>query len=530
MKKILKLLCFIVSISILLLLIMSTNVRAEDATFSLNDTIKTIKLKSNGYLYYTGKPVGETITWTSSDTNVATVDNGTVTGVGIGTATITATVGEQSDSCEVTVTYGYLSIRTTEGENASSINLVMEEHFSQTLKAVVEDGMSNEISGAEVIWKSSNTNVVKVDNTGKITATGVGTATVTAESAGVSDTCEIKVVAAPEFTDFSKAKYELLFDTDTDLKISGIVPKDDLKNNYYYVITSNNTKPTIPIDKNGSVDSLSNSVEYLIANTDENYIYDRNIDKYVELNQELYLWVIQDVRLEATYNDGQNDISYSTKFVVEGQKLTRPELPQLNLILKTFNVGAWGDGENQTTWINFRFPSATENRKFTVKIGEVTDSNILKKIQNNDYSGITELQTYAKNNKAIYSASLTTTLENYYKNEQSLFDGRKLLKDDSYYYIYVVFDDENGKYLPIEGVTLGQAWLSEVSDYWNLWAYTSEDFKWNNLSSTYEEPDKTIADKIIPHAGKTTILMMITVALGIAVVISIKKYNKFRDI
>lgn len=44
----------------------------------------------------------EALTWASSDTDVATVSNGVVTSVGIGTATITAYCGEQSASCTVT--------------------------------------------------------------------------------------------------------------------------------------------------------------------------------------------------------------------------------------------------------------------------------------------------------------------------------------------------------------------------------------------------------------------------------------------
>lgn len=53
-------------------------------------------------------PVGRTVTWTSSDTSVATVSNGTVTPVGAGTATITASVvsGDSTEkaTCNVTVT------------------------------------------------------------------------------------------------------------------------------------------------------------------------------------------------------------------------------------------------------------------------------------------------------------------------------------------------------------------------------------------------------------------------------------------
>ena len=53
--------------------------------------------------------VNKTLTWTSSNEAVATVDeNGVVTGAGLGTATITATAGEFSDSCEVTVYKDYV--------------------------------------------------------------------------------------------------------------------------------------------------------------------------------------------------------------------------------------------------------------------------------------------------------------------------------------------------------------------------------------------------------------------------------------
>ena len=46
-----------------------------------------------------------TVTWTSSDEGVVTVNNGVVTAVGEGTATITATAGDQNATCEVTVVH-----------------------------------------------------------------------------------------------------------------------------------------------------------------------------------------------------------------------------------------------------------------------------------------------------------------------------------------------------------------------------------------------------------------------------------------
>ena len=46
----------------------------------------------------------EALTWVSSNENAATVENGVVTCVGVGTATITAACGNQSATCEVTST------------------------------------------------------------------------------------------------------------------------------------------------------------------------------------------------------------------------------------------------------------------------------------------------------------------------------------------------------------------------------------------------------------------------------------------
>ena len=53
-------------------------------------------------------PADATVTWTSSDDDVATVEDGVVTGVAAGTATITASITvdgtSYTDTCAVTVT------------------------------------------------------------------------------------------------------------------------------------------------------------------------------------------------------------------------------------------------------------------------------------------------------------------------------------------------------------------------------------------------------------------------------------------
>lgn len=526
--------------AILFIMVFNVKVYAENEPFTLSAENKEVRLNGTTYLYYTGGDVSETVTWSSSDESVATVDGGKITALEIGTTTITATRGNETDSCEVTVVYSMLTIGGNSSDSVTAVNLVLNEHDTENLYATVQDDDYVDVQNAEVTWSSGDPSIVTVnENTGTITAVSAGTATITASAAGVSDTCNVTVVNGPVFTDFSNAKYELLYDTNVDLKISDVNPNEE--NDYYYIITSSNTKPTISTTSYGGFDTeIVTDAHYLSVNTEENYIYARNLDGYVELNQDLYLWIIEDVKLEAAYaNDKENSyIIRSTKFVVEGEKLTRPELPQLNLILKSISIGHWSNDSTENsnyTYINFNFPTEQENRKFTLKIGKVTDINILTKIQNNDYSGITELLSYAKNNEAVYSKTLTTTSAAYFRSDDTLFDGNALLEDDAYYFIYAQFDDENGKYYPIEGVTLGQAWKSNSdSNWWDLWAYTSDNFDWNNLkpSNTPTEPkpeDPTVAPSVIPNAGNKTVIAMVAF-VAIVSVILYKKYNKFSDI
>ena len=72
-------------------------------TISLSGTA-TCAVAGTSTLTATTYPVGATVTWDSSDKTVATVSNGTVTGVKAGTTIITAVNGNSSASVEFTVT------------------------------------------------------------------------------------------------------------------------------------------------------------------------------------------------------------------------------------------------------------------------------------------------------------------------------------------------------------------------------------------------------------------------------------------
>lgn len=87
-------------------------VKSEEVTpdITVKPSKATVAVGATKKLNATVVPEGQTVTWTSSDDTVATVSDGTVTGVATGSATITAsiTVGETTyeDVCNVTVSAG----------------------------------------------------------------------------------------------------------------------------------------------------------------------------------------------------------------------------------------------------------------------------------------------------------------------------------------------------------------------------------------------------------------------------------------
>jgi uncharacterized protein YjdB len=129
----------------------------------------------------------KTITWTSSDTSVATVTNdGTVTSVGKGTATITATTSNGLiATAEVIVTIPTSNI-TINGQKEITMNI----NTTNTLTAVVNPSDTSDT----LSWISSNSEIVSVSQTGLITAKNAGTVTITAKSGSKEDQLTVHVV------------------------------------------------------------------------------------------------------------------------------------------------------------------------------------------------------------------------------------------------------------------------------------------------------------------------------------------------
>ena len=122
----------------------------------------------------------KTVTWKTSDKNVATVsENGLVTAVGGGDATITCTAKDGSNvkaTCKVTVTVPVSGIQLSQ----TSAALTVGDTLTLT-KTIYPSDATNQA----VTWTSSSDAVASVDSNGKITAKTAGSAVITCKS--VSD-------------------------------------------------------------------------------------------------------------------------------------------------------------------------------------------------------------------------------------------------------------------------------------------------------------------------------------------------------
>lgn len=161
---------------------------------SLNKSTLNILINSTDTLIATLNPTNATnkeIIWTSSDNSIATVDtNGKITAKKLGTTIITATSNGYSSTCTIKV----VDVVALKGITISKTNLTIKEKASS--KLTINYSPSN-ATNKKITWKSSNTNVVKVDANGNVSGINPGSATITAVSndGGHVATCKITVEA-----------------------------------------------------------------------------------------------------------------------------------------------------------------------------------------------------------------------------------------------------------------------------------------------------------------------------------------------
>lgn len=361
-------------------------------------------------------------------------------------------------------------------------------------------------TGSKITWTSSDTSIATVDSNGLVKGIKEGYAVITAKGSEKTATCTITVDQNGEWTDFTNAKFELkkVGTSSCNLEISNVIPKSNSL--YYLLITSNADKPKITSDTEKKKISLT-------YDSDNKKFYSHELEEYVELNQDLYASVIEENK--------------DKEVVIYGKKINRYSEPKYNdAFFATFMT-------NKKDQIITKFTySGKADRNVQIKIGRVTDLSIIKKIKNKDNSGFESLLSLAKSNDGIFNKNVEIKKDsksdvsydaNKDSNEADLI---KLdnLQDGAYYFLYVKVDDENGKYITQEAVTLAQG--QTYPGGWSMFFYGDNNLKWPDYENTKQEDDSTAKGEL-PQTGvqATVIISLIVIFTGVGV-FSYRQYRK----
>ncbi|EHJ01974.1 Ig domain protein group 2 domain protein [Clostridium sp. DL-VIII] len=239
----------------------------------------------------------KTVTWSSSDENIATVDaNGLVTAKADGAVVITV---KTNDGSNVQNTYnvsisGQTDVKTT-GITIDGTDTITAQNGTTQLTATVNP---SDATDKTVTWSSSDNTIATVDSNGLVTAKSDGSVDITAtanDGSGISSTKTISVSGQTVVT------------PPTDVKVTGI----SISGNDTISTKDGTTQLTATVNPSNATDKTVTwtSSDNTIATVDSNGLVTAKADGSVDI--------------KATANDGSN-ISSTKTISVSGQTVVTP--------------------------------------------------------------------------------------------------------------------------------------------------------------------------------------------------------------
>ena len=233
------------------------------------------------------------VTWSSSNTNVASVSSsGVVVAKGEGTATITVKTddGGYTAACTIRVSKPSPSVVAVTGVKLSAIGIELPVGGSKRLSATITPSNA---TNKDVTWSSDNTSVAAVNASGLITAKDEGTATVTVrtDDGGYTATCKITVVpvTAPEKVEISVSADSLKYKETTKVNVSELPVG-------YTVQYSSSDESIAKVDSNGNIKAVGKgtaTITVKVIDPNGNVARDssgREISDSVQMNCTMTFW------------------------------------------------------------------------------------------------------------------------------------------------------------------------------------------------------------------------------------------------
>lgn len=407
-----------------------------------------------------------------------------------------------------------------QGHDISGLNLKGKDDFPSSSNTTWKNATNNMTDpdviqpsedGLYYLWlKGENTNVKTVYGMTVVEIGEVKKVTDNSNNNNNQDNSENNTETTGKFADFSKAKIEMngFARNFYDLTIDNVLNVNEKHSFTYTVVESTKTPQS------------SDFAKYMVYDSEKNNFTISNIEKYLELENKQYLYV------KESYYDTQSQKTLS-KIVLNGVEI---EKVQPKKYADAYNSASMVVCDRTQLLYNMPFAMETK-RKINIKIGKITDTQILKNIKSGNGNGFADLLNYAKtSNNAIYNENLETTGTGEYIINNGLLNIDDL-EDEEYYYIYTVFDGENGKYIANDCVTFAQADVFKDQNSYYLFLYGSNDFKWAEFGTDYENlGDTTTATTNLPQTGQSFAIVAIIGIVSLMGLIGFKYIRKNRDI
>ena len=202
----------------------------------------------------------KTVTWESSNEDAVTVsEDGVITAVGAGNATITAKVGDKTATTQVEVKVPLENISLNETEK--------ELNKGDNLQLTVTYNPEDTTADKTVKWTSTDDTVATVDENGKVTALKAGTTYIKAKVEDKEVSCKIDVVVPLTGIDLNKDVAEIVKGQTEKLTVT-LVPEDTTYTGKVEWTSSDDTIATV--DENGNVRGIKEGTVTITAKAVEN--------------------------------------------------------------------------------------------------------------------------------------------------------------------------------------------------------------------------------------------------------------------
>ncbi len=245
----------------------ATSITVTPSSHTLGSIGATVQLMATVKDQNNNTMSGQTVTWSSANTAVATVSaQGLVSAVSNGTAQITARSGNASGRATVTVAEP-VPTRITISPSSRTLEAIGE---TVQLMATVRDQRNNVMTGQTVTWSSGDDAVATVSEEGLVTAVSNGMVDITAQSGSLSSTATISVsepVPTTIVIDPTSAALESIGET---LQLTAVVL--DQRENAMpdaMVTWSSGDEALATVDEAGLVTAVDNGMVDITAQSDE---------------------------------------------------------------------------------------------------------------------------------------------------------------------------------------------------------------------------------------------------------------------